>query len=123
MNPVDDVMAVIRRHLDAFARGDVKALMDDYAETIVFLSPATGVIKGREAVSQLYDGLFRDALPSATTQISFGEILAEGEIGVVTWNAKNSTLRTEGAADTFVIRDGKIVGQTGVGAFVPEASG
>lgn len=123
MSLVNDVTTVIHRHVDAFAKGDLQALMDDYAESIVFLSPMTGIIKGREALSQLYSGLFRETLPVATTKFSFGQVLALGEIGMVTWEASNGALRTEGAADTFIVREGKIVGQTGVGAFVSHSSG
>jgi ketosteroid isomerase-like protein len=119
MGSSKDTEAVVQRHIDAFARGDVPALLADYTHDVTFLSALTGEIKGRAALEQLYVTIFRDALPPATTQIMFGQILALGDVAIVPWDAVNSSVRTQGATDVFVVRDNKIVAQIGAGAFVP----
>ena len=62
---------------------------------------------------------FAKIFPSSTTRIEFEEPIVAGDIALVNFAATTPTVRTIGAFDSFVIRDGKIVGQTGGGEFVP----
>ncbi len=114
-----DTQTIVQRHMDAFVRGDVAGLMADYADDVTFLSPLTGPIEGRAALEQLYIGLFRDSLPPSTTRVSIGPVLTSGELAIIEWEAIGTALRTQGASDTFVVREGKIVAHTGAGSFVP----
>jgi steroid delta-isomerase-like uncharacterized protein len=49
-----DISALLERHHDAFARHDAEALTSQHAADGTFESPAVGLIRGREAIAQVY---------------------------------------------------------------------
>lgn len=118
----DSTEAVLKRHWAAYCRGDVPALLADYADDAVLISPLTGVVRGRAAIGQVMQGLFEQVFPVATTRFALEQQLVSGEIAFMLWSAETDTVRTRGATDTIVVRNGRIVGQTGAGEFVPKTA-
>ncbi len=102
---------VMTRHLDAFQAGDVDAVMADYADDAVMISP-NGVRRGaaeiREAFAGFFAGLFAPGTYTFTTDLT----TAEGETAFMLWHAECTGATIPIGTDTLVIRDGKIVAQT-----------
>jgi hypothetical protein len=123
MTAQDTIEAVVSRHIAAFKSGDAAAIAADYAENAILLTKATGPVSGREAIRQTFAAIFGSVFPPATTSMQFEPLLAAGEIGLLHWTAITPNIRTVGAFDSFVVRHGKIVAQTGGGELVPLVSG
>ena len=51
--------------------------------------------------------------------MGFEPLMIAGEIALLHWSARTAAIKSVFAFDSFVIRDGKITGQTGGGEFVP----
>lgn len=106
--------AVLNHHLEAFAAGDVEAMLSDYTEDSV-LHWANGSAHGLEEL--------RDVFTNFINNIPHKEIVAaftikkqtvEGEVAFIAWSAEPHILF---GADTFIVRDGKIALQTFGGLF------
>jgi ketosteroid isomerase-like protein len=105
--------SVVRRHWAAYCRGDVPALMADYAEDAVLITPLTGVVRGRAGIEAVLQSVFSSAFPPASSRFALEGELIDGEMALLRWSVETPQLRTRGATDTIVVRDGRIVGQTG----------
>ena len=110
----DSTATVVQRHWAAYCRGDVAALLADYADDAVLITAMTGAVQGRAAIGAVFHSLFRDAFPVDSSRFTLELELVSGEIGFVKWAVETPVLRTRGASDTIVVRNGKIVAQTGV---------
>jgi hypothetical protein len=100
---------VFEDHLRTSSEGTVEEDIDrNYATTVVILS--------RDGVRHGHDGLRRQAaelqrqLPDCS--FHYGVQLVEGEIAFLEWTAEADGARVRDGADSYCIRDGKIVAQT-----------
>jgi uncharacterized protein (TIGR02246 family) len=110
-----ETRALVERHWDALGRGDLAALLADYAEDAVLVTGTTGVTRGREAIGTLLCVFVTDILPSGSTRFVLEQTQVAGETGFIVWSAESGTHRIPYAGDTFIIRDGRIVVQTSAG--------
>lgn len=83
-------------------------LRRNYADDVVFLSQY-GVHQGHEGAKYLYNQL-SERLTDPTFE--YENRLVEGEMGFLEWKAKARNAVVEDGADSYLIRDGKIVAQT-----------
>lgn len=109
----DSTEAVVRRHWAAYCRGDVPALLADYADDAVLITPVTGAVRGRAAIGAVLESVFSTAFPVASSRFALESEYIDGELALLRWSVETPVLRTRGASDTLVVRDGRIVGQTG----------
>jgi hypothetical protein len=93
-----------KRDEDNF-EGDLKL---NYAPDVVMLT-CSGIFRGHEGLRQSYQVLER-SLPDA--KIECFNKLIDGEFAFLEWRAKNHSVEVREGADSFVIRDGKIVFQS-----------
>jgi hypothetical protein len=101
---------VLEDHLRLRAEGDLDAdLARNVAEDIVILTEG-GVFLGHDGVREQAQAL---ALCSHHDGYEYDALVIEGEVGFLRWSA---TARDGGVihdgADSYVVRDGKIVAQT-----------
>lgn len=96
-------------HLQAFARGDIEAIMADYAEDAVFYTPDT-VLRGKAQIRPLFTELLKNFPPGSDTEVK--RRVVDGELVYIVWSGASPSMRIPFATDTFIIRDGKIVRQT-----------
>jgi hypothetical protein len=99
---------IFEHHGRAVSEGDLDALVADYAEDAVVITPQ-GVVRGRPAIVEAFTamlGQIPDAKLDVSTQVYADDIL------LVEWSATGSTARITEGADTFVFRDGEIRAQT-----------
>lgn len=96
---------VVKAHVEALNQRDLAAIMRDYGEDAYLIS-ADAVQKGRTAIEQVFAGVLPMGLNFETD-----ELVAEGDLVLLQWNARSASVSLVGV-DTFLVRDGLIVGQT-----------
>ncbi|MCB9078813.1 MAG: methyltransferase domain-containing protein [Anaerolineaceae bacterium] len=105
-NPTEEVL---NSHIYAFSQGDVDALMADYAEEAIFLTPE-GLLRGKAEIRGLFKQLLADFPPGSDVEIA--QQIIDEEVAYVVWSGESPRLKIPLATDTLLIRDGKIVIQT-----------
>ena len=113
-----DTKATVEHHLAAFGAGDMKEMMADYTETSVIHVPGAE-FRGKAAIQQLFTGLFAE-FPKPGASFNLLNMVVEGEIGYIVWNAETADNVYELATDTFVIDHGKIEVQTFAAKVAPK---
>ncbi|WP_207308826.1 nuclear transport factor 2 family protein [Marinobacter caseinilyticus] len=102
--------AVLDRHLQAFAADDVDAIMADYDDQAVFITP-TGVLEGKPQIRALFETLVAEfSSPDAT--ITVHQRYSHGPIAYIVWSADTPAHRYELATDTLYVVDNRIRYQT-----------
>jgi ketosteroid isomerase-like protein len=107
-----DTRAVVEKHLDAVLASDVERTLEDYTEESVLLAAGT-VFRGIDALREVFEGAYLTLFKPGTFEFTLDSNIVEGEHSLITWH-----LRFEGGDvpfgfDSFVVRDGKIIAQTG----------
>ena len=98
-------------HLQAFGVGNVDAIMADYSEDAVLITP-DGTLKGHAQIRSLFEQIFATMFPPDSTSLTLVRQVVEGDIAYILWAASSSHYHAPLGTDTFVMRDGKIVAQT-----------
>jgi ketosteroid isomerase-like protein len=101
----------LRHHLQAFGAGDVEAIMADYTEDAVLISP-DGTLRGHAQIRALFEQMFATMFPPDSTALNLVKQVVEGDIAYILWSARSAHYQAPWGTDTFVMRDGKIVAQT-----------
>lgn len=99
----------LQNHLRAFSQGDVDAIMDDYSEDVVFITP-DGVLRGEDELRAFTEEVVAGFPPGSAFKLS--QQIVEGEIAYIIWSGESEKLKIPFAAETLIVRDGKIVAQT-----------
>lgn len=100
---------VLDDHLRESQSGSVEDdLARNYAEDVVLLT-GRGVYHGHDGLRELAR-MLREELPDAT--FDYRTRLVAGEIGFLEWTALSENARVHDGADSYLIRDGRIVAQT-----------
>lgn len=109
-NQIRPASEVLKDHLDKARQGKIEEdLQQNYSEEVVFLGNY-GIHHGHHGARYLAD-LLIEQLPNA--QFDYKIVQVEGEIGFLQWTAAASDGKhVEDGADSFVVRDGKIIAQT-----------
>ncbi|PYX26795.1 MAG: nuclear transport factor 2 family protein [Acidobacteria bacterium] len=107
----EETEKTLLRHWRAFGAGDVEAIIADYAEDAVLITP-DGLLKGRAEIRSLFTKIFVSMFPPKSTSLSLAKQIVEGELAYILWSGSSSLYSAAFATDTLVIRGGKIVAQT-----------
>lgn len=100
---------VLDDHLRRRAEGKLLEDLElDYADDVVLLCEY-GVMRGRDAVRESADDLHLQ-MPSGCFRYLATEV--EGEYAFLRWRGESPEVRLENGADSFVIRDGRIIMQS-----------
>ncbi len=99
---------VFQHHAQALGAGDLDAIVEDYSDDAVFITPA-GVRRGKEGVREGFVQLLAD-VPNADWALPTQ--IYEGDVLFLEWTATSAATKVEDGIDTFVFRDGQIVVQT-----------
>jgi hypothetical protein len=100
---------VLDDHLRASKSGSLEDdLQRNYAPDVVVLCEK-GVFHGHDGMRELAETLRRE-LPDAT--FAYRTKRVAGELGLLEWTAESADATVDDGADSYVIRDGRIVGQT-----------
>ncbi len=115
----EETRIVIRRHMEAWRRGDVPALLADYADDAVMMSAAVGALVGKPAIAAMYEQVFETLFRPEDTKLEVSSEIVSGEYALVHWTATTSSMRTQGGFDCYALRDGKIAAQSAGMEMIP----
>ena len=101
---------VIDQHLQSFYQKDLERLLSDYTMDAVLFVPERP-LKGPAAIRPFFENLFSE-FSQPGSSFTLNKQLVEDDYGYIAWNAETADHRYEGATDTFVVREGKIVAQS-----------
>jgi ketosteroid isomerase-like protein len=99
---------IFAHHGQALVGGDLDAIVADYADDSVVISPA-GIARGKDAIRKVFVDLLAD-LPDAAWDLKTQ--FFDGEVLFLEWTAESAINRADDGVDTFVFRDGMIRAQT-----------
>jgi ketosteroid isomerase-like protein len=99
---------IFEHHAAALGAGDIDAIVDDYAEDAVLITPQ-GAVRGRPAIREAFTGLL-GALPQATWDVYTRT--HEDDVLFIEWSAVSEKTRVQDGIDTFVFRGDAIRVQT-----------
>lgn len=101
---------VLRDHLERRCRHDLEGdLASNYSDDVVVLSK-DGVFHGKDGIRQTAR-ILNENLPDA--RFAYDLLRTADSFGLLSWSAEASNgSRTCHGADSFVVRDGRIVAQT-----------
>ncbi|MFO0626202.1 MAG: nuclear transport factor 2 family protein [Polyangiales bacterium] len=110
--------ALLDAHLRRFAAGDLEGILSEYADDAVLIS-ADGVLRGPAAIRPLFVAMFDEfSQPGVTFALQARRV--EGDCAYIAWRAETPQRSYTLGADTFVVRDGRIVYQTSAIASTPK---
>jgi ketosteroid isomerase-like protein len=104
---------IFDRHFKAFRENDLDAIMADYADEAVLITPDTTYV-GSAAIRKGFEGAFQ-MFPKDSTTYQVVKTVIKNDLAYVIWNSKSPKLALTYATDSFVIQDGKIIRQTYAG--------
>lgn len=113
---------VFDHHIGALLSGDLEGIVADYTDESVIIGPE-GVIRGRNAIREMFAGYLATLFKPGTYQLEADKVHVDGDIAFVMWHANCVGADVAFAADTFVIKDGKIAVQTFAPKVEPHANG
>ena len=102
--------AVIDDHLADFGKGDVDAILANYAADAVVMVPGK-VMRGPEALRGMFEELVAEFGQPGVTFEMLDQHVA-GDMMLLVFRAETAKRVIELGNDTFIVRDGKIAQQT-----------
>lgn len=100
---------VIEDHLELSRSGSIDDDLErNYAPDVTCFFRQE-IHRGHDALRQLAERL-SDELPGATFR--YPTVLADGDVGFLEWTATSEHAEVRDGADSYVVRDGRIVAQT-----------
>ena len=101
---------VIQHHLAAFGSGDMDALLSDYTEESVVLTPDTTLI-GLDQIKALFANM-GSMFPAEGSEFVLDRMDINNELGYIIWHANTPIVKIPLGTDTYIVKDGKIIKQT-----------
>jgi uncharacterized protein (TIGR02246 family) len=108
---VETTRQVFEHHIGALGAGDIDGILGDYTEDSILIGP-DGALKGRQAIRGFFEGVLATLFKPGTYEFTMDTLHVAEDIAYVVWHANCAPADIVFAADTFVIRDGKIAVQT-----------
>jgi hypothetical protein len=109
-----DILEMFRRHVAAFYSGNLEAVIDDFTEQSIVITPE-GVFEGLDRIRGLYRALLaefgvidRGDSPGLTVDTRH----VRHDTLFIAWHAVSKNHLYPFGTDTFVCHDGKVVRQT-----------
>src|SRR5579864_1565227 len=106
-----DTRSILDRQYEAFEAGNADDVIKDFAEDAVLIRADT-VFEGRASIHAAYSEMFAGRFKPGAYEFTLDAEHVIGDIAYIAWRASCATDEVTLGADTFVVRDGKIVAQT-----------
>ena len=116
----DATAETIKHHLDAFGSGDMEALMSDYTEESVVLTP-NGMLSGLEQIQGLFESM-GPMFPKEGTDFALDTMIVDNDMGFIVWHATTPVVSIPLGTDTYVVLGGKIMRQSFAAQVIPVAT-
>jgi hypothetical protein len=109
----DKTKEVLEHHWEAFIQNNMEAVMADYTEESVLITPDK-TFRGLAEIQKNFEDAYVK-FPKDQTRFQLTKSVIERDVAYILWQAETPTFDLTYATDTFVIRDGKIISQTYAG--------
>jgi ketosteroid isomerase-like protein len=110
---------LLGHHLECFGKLDLAGTMADYADESTFFSQG-GVLHGSDSIREFFGTLFEEfEKPGMSFDLLQQEV--DGDTAYIVWKAESADNLFEIGADTFIVKNGKIVTQTFAGKISPKS--
>ena len=109
----DNSRTVLIRHLSAFQDNNLEAVISDYTDESVLITP-DAVYKGPEDIRTFFEALIAQ-FPKHQSSFELDTLVVDDDLVYIIWHGKTPVLDIPFATDTFIIRNGKIHQQTFAG--------
>ena len=109
---------VLNHHLATFGQNDLEALMTDYTENSVVITPDT-TYTGLASIKALFGNLL-PLFPTEGTDFKVDQMIVQDDLAYIVWHANTPTVDIPLGTDTYLIEDGKILRQTFAAAVNPK---
>src|SRR5207253_47945 len=96
-----DTKAVLDHHLAAFSAGDADAMLEDYTDASVLITP-DATIKGREALLATFKGFCSGLFAPGTYDFTMDVVKVEGDVAYIVWHASCASAEVVLGTDTLV---------------------
>ena len=103
-----DTAATLKRHIDAVLSGDVEAVLRDFTDDSLIFTP-DGVLRGLTAIRKDTEAFFENTPAEMMAVLQIIRQDVEGDVAYLLWKAEPFVTL---AAETYVVRDSKILAQT-----------
>ena len=104
---------VLDHHWQAFVANDLEAVMADYTDESILITPDK-TFKGLQEIRDNFVFAFT-IFPKGKSTLKLRKSIVQQEVGYITWEATTPKTKKSFNTDTFIIHDGKIVRQTYAG--------
>jgi len=108
---IDTTRQVFEHHLSAFGAGDLDDILSDYTDDSIVISPE-GALKGRQAIRGFFEAVLVSLFKPGTYQLTMDTLHVVDDVVYIVWHANCASADIVFAADTFLIKGGKIAVQT-----------
>jgi|GEM_PF-1256183 len=108
---------VVMHHLSAFQSNDIGAIMEDYADNAVLMTPEQSFV-GKDQIHDFFVELFK-TFPSEGTKIEMDRFDVDNDLVYILWNGSTPFVNVRMGSDTFIIKDKLIQKQTFAGWIEP----
>src|SRR5262245_51115863 len=102
---------VFEHHLRAFGAGDLDGILDDYTDDSILIGP-DGVFRGTQAIRGFFEGALASLFKPGTYEFTMDTMHVADDVLYIVWHANCASADIVFAADTFLIKNGKIAVQT-----------
>lgn len=109
---------VLDHHWEAFKGGDLEAVMADYTEESILITPGE-TFKGLDEIRGVFVGAFK-TYPQDQSSLKLVKSVVEKDVAYIIWEADAPSFTLDMGSDTFIIRNGKIISQTYAGVTTPK---
>jgi ketosteroid isomerase-like protein len=107
-----DAKSVVEHHLEALQAADLDATLADYAEDAIVITNGT-VFEGHDGLRSLFGPALEAMFAPAESSFTLDSLTAKDGYAMIEWHMEFPGGTVTFGTDTFVVRDGKIVFQTG----------
>jgi ketosteroid isomerase-like protein len=108
---VETTRQVFEHHLGALGAGDLDGILSDYADESMLIGP-DGALKGKPAIRGFFESVVASLFKPGTYEFTVDTLHIADDVVYVVWHANCASVNIVFAADTFLIRNGKIAVQT-----------
>lgn len=112
--------SVLDHHLDAFGSQDLEAVMEDYDDDSMVVTPDE-TFRGLDEIEELFAALFAE-FSTEDASITMRERTVEGDFAYIIWEGDTPENAYEFATDTFHVPEDTITFQTFAGKIEPKNS-
>jgi ketosteroid isomerase-like protein len=103
---------IVEEHLKALSSANVAAVLEHYADDAVLITGGA-VLRGHEALAEMFGPALEAMFAPSESRFTLDSLTADGDYALITWRMSFPGGEVTFGTDTFVVRDGKIVFQTG----------